>query len=135
MLDGNARILQSVKFRGTKLLTGYWLHTLVTIIVFHLIEILHILWFPFPVALRPDSGSWPPLWGFAITLRHTTLGRTPLDKWSARRRHLYLITHSTHKRQTFMHPEGFELTFPLSERPQTHSLDVAATGIGNCMVY
>jgi hypothetical protein len=36
-----------------------------------------------------DSPSWP--WpphcrGFAITLRHITLGRTALDEWSARRR-------------------------------------------------
>jgi hypothetical protein len=37
-----------------------------------------------------------------ITLRHTTLGRTPLDEWSARRRDLYLTTHDTHKRQTSM---------------------------------
>jgi len=33
-----------------------------------------------------------------ITLRHNTLGRTPLDEWSARRRVLYLTTHITHKR-------------------------------------
>jgi len=26
--------------------------------------------------------------------RHTTLGRTPLDEWSARRRDLYLTTHT-----------------------------------------
>jgi hypothetical protein len=31
--------------------------------------------------------------GFTITLRHTTLGRTPLDEWSARCRDLYLTTH------------------------------------------
>ena len=30
--------------------------------------------------------------GCTITLRHTTLGRTPLDEWSARRRH-YLCSH------------------------------------------
>jgi len=30
--------------------------------------------------------------GFMITLRHTTLGRTPLDEWSARRSGLYLVT-------------------------------------------
>jgi hypothetical protein len=35
-----------------------------------------------------------------ITLRHTTLGRTTLDEWSARRRDLYLTTHNNHKRQT-----------------------------------
>jgi len=30
--------------------------------------------------------------GFAITLRHTTFGRAPLDEWSARHRDLYLST-------------------------------------------
>jgi hypothetical protein len=29
-----------------------------------------------------------------------------------------------------MSPAGFELTIPASERPQTHALDRAATGIG-----
>jgi hypothetical protein len=38
------------------------------------------------------------------TLRHITLSRTPLDKWSARRRGLYLTTHNTQKRQTSMAP-------------------------------
>jgi len=32
------------------------------------------------------------------SFRHATLGRTPLDKWSARRRDLYMTTHNTHKR-------------------------------------
>jgi hypothetical protein len=32
------------------------------------------------VVLRSDAGSWPPLRGFAITLRYTTVGRTPLDE-------------------------------------------------------
>jgi hypothetical protein len=32
------------------------------------------------------------------TQRHTTVGRTPLDEWSARRRGLYLTTHTTEKR-------------------------------------
>jgi hypothetical protein len=36
--------------------------------------------------------------------RHTTLGRTALDEWSARRRDLYLTTHNTHNRQTSMPP-------------------------------
>jgi hypothetical protein len=40
--------------------------------------------------------------GFTITLRHTTIGRTPLDEWSARRRYLYLTTHNRHKRQISM---------------------------------
>jgi hypothetical protein len=29
-----------------------------------------------------------------------------------------------------MSPAGFEPTIPVSERPQTHALDRAATGIG-----
>jgi hypothetical protein len=34
------------------------------------------------------------------TQRRTTVGRTPLDEWSARCRDLYLTTHNTHNRQT-----------------------------------
>jgi hypothetical protein len=72
--------------------------------------------------------------GFTITLTHITFGMTPLDEWSARRRDSYLTTHNTHKRKTSMPPTGFEPTIPASERPQTHVLDRAATGIG-CYVY
>jgi hypothetical protein len=68
--------------------------------------------------------------GFTITLfRQTTLGRTPLDEGPARRRDLYLATHNTYKRQTSMLSAGFEPTILVSERPQTHDLDRAATGI------
>jgi hypothetical protein len=70
------------------------------------------------------SGPRPPNFrGLVITLRHTKLGRTPLDEWSARRRDLYLTTQNTHKRQTFMLPAGFEPTIPASEQPQNHALD------------
>ena len=54
--------------------------------------------------------------GFTITLRHTTLGRTPLGEWSARCRDLYLTTHNTHKRQTSMTLVGFEPAIPATER-------------------
>jgi len=67
---------------------------------------------------------------FTITLRHTTLGRTPLDEWSARRRDLYLTTPSTHNRQTSMPYVGFEPAIPASVRTQTHAWDCAANGIG-----
>ena len=50
------------------------------------------------------------------TQRRTTVGRTPLDKWSARHRDLYLITHNTH-RQTSTPPVGFEPTISAGERP------------------
>ena len=64
------------------------------------------------------------------TQRRTTVGRTPLDEWSAPRRDLYLTTHNTHNRQTSMPPAGFEPTISAGERPQTYALDRAATGTG-----
>jgi hypothetical protein len=67
-------------------------------------------------------------------LRHTTLGRTPLDEGPTRRRDLYLTSHNTHKRQTSMPPVGFEPTILVSELPKTHALDRAATGIGSLRV-
>ena len=67
---------------------------------------------------------------FTITLRHTTTGRTPLDEWSGWRKDLYLTTHYIHKRKISTPPAGFEPTFPTRERPQNHSLDRAASGIG-----
>ena len=77
------------------------------------------------------SGPEPPLCrSFTITLRHTTLDRTPLDEWSARRRDLYLTTHNTHKRETSMTPAGFEPSIPAGERTQSHTLDRAVTVIG-----
>ena len=83
------------------------------------------------MAQQPPIGPRPPHYReFMITLTYTTLGRTPLDEWSVRRRDLYLTTHNTHNRQTSMPPVGFEPTIPASERPQTHALDRAATGTG-----
>jgi hypothetical protein len=82
-------------------------------------------------AAAPRGPGPPHCRGFTITLRHTTLGRTPLDEWSARRRDLYLITHNTHKRQTSMPVAGFEPTIPERERTKTHNLDRAAIGIGS----
>ena len=64
------------------------------------------------------------------TQRRTTVGRTPLDEWSARRRDLYLTTHNIHNRQTSMPLVGFEPTISAGERPQTYALDRAATGTG-----
>jgi hypothetical protein len=81
--------------------------------------------------MSTSSGPRPPQCrGFTITLRHTTLGRTPLEEWSAQCRDLYLTTHNTHNRQTSMPPALFEPTIPASELSQTHDLDRAATGIG-----
>jgi hypothetical protein len=43
--------------------------------------------------------------------------------------HITVLT--TNTTQTSMPPVGFEPTIPVSERPQTHVLDRAATGIGS----
>ena len=52
--------------------------------------------------------------------RRATVGRIPLDEWSARRRDLYLTTHNIHNRQTDnIHvPDGI----------QTHNLSRRAAG-------
>jgi hypothetical protein len=81
-------------------------------------------------ATAPSVPGPPHNRGFTIILRHTTVGRTPLDERSARRRDLYLTTHVTHKRQTAMPSVGFEPAIPASERPQTHALDRATTEMG-----
>ena len=86
------------------------------------------------MAVRPDSGPWPPLRGFTITLRHTAFGRTPLDERSARIRDLYLTKHTTHKRQTSITLARYKLAIPVSERPQTHALDSAITRIGHIVI-
>jgi hypothetical protein len=59
--------------------------------------------------------------GFAVILRHNTLGRTPLDELSASHRKLYLTTS--------MPPAVFEPAIPARELPQNHPLDHAATGL------
>jgi hypothetical protein len=59
----------------------------------------------FPMNRQPPWGPRPPHFSRLhdhTLFRHTTLGRTPLDEWSARRRELYLTTHNNHNRQTSM---------------------------------
>jgi hypothetical protein len=81
--------------------------------------------------------QWPRASSFLRFLEHTqrriTVGRTPLDEWSARSRALYLTTHNDHKRQTSMLPVGFEPTISADERPQT-AADRAAIRTGQLTV-
>jgi hypothetical protein len=82
-------------------------------------------------------GAITPLWVLATsftrfvfldhTQRHTTVGRTPLDEYSTRRKDLYLTTHNTHNRQT--------PTISAGERTQTYALDRAVTGTGETEIY
>jgi hypothetical protein len=68
-------------------------------------------------------GATAPQWARASsftrfldhTQRRSTVGRTPLDEWSARRRDLYLSTHNTYNRQTSMPAVGFEPTISAGE--------------------
>ena len=82
---------------------------------------------PFPAPRGPGP---PHCRVFTMTLGHTTLGRTPLREWSARRREDYVTTNNTHQRQTAMPPAGLETSIPASDLPQTNALDRAAPGIG-----
>jgi len=60
-----------------------------------------------------------------------TVGRSPLDEWTALRRDLYLTTQNTHSRQTTMPSVEFEPTISASKLPQTYVLDGAVSGTGN----
>jgi hypothetical protein len=100
-----------------------------------MIRTVHKMLFFYRVATAPPPhprGPGPPYYrSITITLRHTALGRTSSDQWSARCRDLYLKTHNSHKRKISMHPARFEPVIPASERPRTDALDRAATGIGS----
>jgi hypothetical protein len=69
------------------------------------------------------------------TQRRTTVGRTRLDEWSARRKDLYLTTHDTHKRQISMPTVGFEHTISAGERPQAAHLSVVSVMCCQVEVY
>jgi hypothetical protein len=65
---------------------------------FFLVVVVVVLFY----LLRISRFSVEVVSSFDHTDRHTTVGRTPLDEGSARRRGLYLTTHNTHNRQTSM---------------------------------
>ena len=83
----------------------------------------------------PSGPRHPHCWGSDITPRHTTLGRAPLDEWSARLRDLYIKTHNTQQESDIhAHPHpprrdsnSQSLT---SQRPQIRTVDRAVSGIG-----
>jgi len=87
-------------------------------------DLIYFSWHDSP----PSGPGLPHYQGFTITLRHTTLLKTPLDEWSARHRDLCLKTHNT---QTSMPPSPpaarFEPVIPANERPHwdRHNLNWA----------
>ena len=62
------------------------------------------------------------------TQRSATVGRIPLDEWSARRRDPYLTAHNTHNRQISMPLVVFQPTISAGERPQTYALTARPLG-------
>ena len=82
-------------------------------------------------AQQPPRGKGASLFKRFLdhTQRSNTVGRNPLDEWSAHRTDLYLTKHNTHNRQTSMPLVGFEPKISAGERSQIYALDGAATGI------
>jgi hypothetical protein len=87
-------------------------------------------------------GHCSPMWAmvhtfmrFLVHTQHTTVSMTPIDKWSAHRRDLYMTTHNTHKRQTFVPPLGFKPTNSAGGWPHTYALDWVATGTAYYNIY
>jgi hypothetical protein len=89
--------------------------------------------FFFSVTFLPDVGLWPPLNG-ASRSHSLELPHSVGLLWTSYQPDLYLTTHNIHERQTSMPLAGFEPTVPASERPQTHSLDHANTGIASTLL-
>ena len=92
----------------------------------------------------PSRNSPQCVWASSITRflehtqRRTTVGRTPLDEWLARRRDLYLTTHNIHNRQTSMLPGGIrthnfsrQAAVDLRLRPRGH-WDRLCAAVGYC---
>ena len=94
----------------------------------------------FVFGATPPPPQWARTSSFTRFLDHTqwrtTVGRNPLDEWSARRRGLYLTTHTTLTQQKkSLTSVGFEPTTSAGERPQTYALDRAATGTGQGVTW
>jgi hypothetical protein len=88
---------------------GWWFHIACELYIF------------FRGALAPSGPEPRHYRGFTITLWHTTLGRTPLDEWPARRRDLYLTTHNPQPpKQTDMLTAGGSRTRSPSKRAAAH---------------
>ena len=71
--------------------------------------------------LSSITTDWVWLLIFTRFLDHTqwrtTVGRTPLNEWSVRRRDLYLTTDNNYNRQTFMSPDVLRIFYlPLKIR-------------------
>jgi hypothetical protein len=73
----------------------------------------------------PNVPGPPRCRGFTITLRYPTVGRNPLDEWSARCRDLYPTTHNTRKRRRDSNPQSQQSSGRRSTRPLRLALDTS----------
>ena len=62
------------------------------------------------------------------TQRRTTVGKTPLNEWSVRRRDLYLTTHNNHNRQTSLPPTCWGILFTLKNPKASVGFEPANLG-------
>jgi len=83
---------------------------------------------PSPCSTAPGGPGPPHCQGFRITLRHTTLGWTPLDERSARSRDLYVAKKKQRSQEKDIHAPGGIRTRNLSTRAAADPR--AATRIG-----
>ena len=87
-------------------------------------DLLNPVSYMFVFGATPPPLQWAMASSFTRFLDHTqrriTVGRTPLEEWSARRRDLYLPTHNAHKRHPCPRWDSN------SQSHQTYSLDHAA---------
>ena len=85
---------------------------------------------PPPMGRQPLVGQGlPHSSGFSTTFRHTTIGGTPLDGWSAGCRELYQTANNTW--HISVPPAGFEPTIQEKNRLQTHASDRNWIGLYN----
>ena len=100
--------------------------------VYFILKLLYMFRMLPSLIIRSANNCIYSIWYLSRRYCYLPLDRTPPDEWSARRKHLYLITH--HSQETDLHaPAGFEPVIPACERPQTHALTRGTTGI-SCII-
>ena len=100
----------------------------------HLVAITFGYYFSFCLFVFDAAAlQWATASSFTRVLDHiqrrTTVGRTPLDEWSARLRDLYLTTHNIHNRHQ-CHQWDSNPPISAGERPKTYAVDCAVIGTG-----
>ena len=69
-------------------------------------------------------------WSYSV--RHPTIGRTPLVDWSALLRSTYLTKHTTFARVKHHAHSGIRKRDPIKELPQTHGKNTLFQNTSNC---